>query len=205
MNRYGDKNVSCPDMEMSLWDVRKKNSLGRSVLRNAFTLSPSTILPNTLKMSLDGCLDAHRDELEKMSKIETEKVLIGSSWGGAVALHAMEQGLWDGPTIFLAPAYGTAVRKFHSSAAADAFLDAKFAAMSAKLSAESKQHCLIVHGSEDDTVDIADSRKLAAATGIELLEIQGGDHRLNDAMLEEQEGGSPARLHDLVLRVTARA
>eukprot|EP00961_Rhodomonas_salina_P129123 1739450-Rhodomonas_salina.2 len=54
---------------MSLWDVRKKNSLGRSVLRNAFTLSPSTILPNTLKMSLDGCLDAHRDELEKMSKV----------------------------------------------------------------------------------------------------------------------------------------
>ncbi len=54
----------------------------------------------------------------------------------------------------------------------------------------------------DDTVPIDDSRKLAEATGMELIEISGGDHRLN-TVLEARVDGQKPLIDELIARVTA--
>ena len=33
------------------------------------------------------------------------EVIVGSSWGGAVAVELIRRGIWRGPTLLLAPAY----------------------------------------------------------------------------------------------------
>mmetsp|Transcript_59901 Transcript_59901/g.122941 ORF Transcript_59901/g.122941 Transcript_59901/m.122941 type:complete len:248 (+) Transcript_59901:123-866(+) len=206
---YGDSNVTCPNMEMSLYRIDKANSLVRSALRNALTTAPWNLLPVALETSLDGCVEANRQPLEALQSKTGPAVLVGSSWGGAVALHAIEQGLWSGPTILMAPAYSRAVRKCYRSDAAEALLEAKYKAINDRLSDEVKRNCVILHGTEDTTIPLSDSQELSKATGIKLVEIEGGDHRLNDATLFEREQTSgpphPPLLHEFVLKLTQQS
>eukprot|EP00438_Fugacium_kawagutii_P020206 Skav207623 [mRNA] locus=scaffold1878:279206:279454:- [translate_table: standard] len=56
--------------------------------------------------------------------------------------------------------------------------------------ASSRQRVIIVHGSNDETVPIADSREMAHAIGAELIEVEGGDHRMRCLL----EGENPQLL-----------
>ena len=97
-------------------------------------------------------------------------VVVGSSFGGAIAVELIDRGLWRGPTLLLAQA---ALKLGQARRIAPGV------------------PVLLVHGLRDDVVPIEDSRALAA-TGtpslVRLVEVDD-DHRL--------EASKPALL-DLV-------
>ena len=100
------------------------------------------------------------------------EVLVGSSFGGAVALRLLRDGVWRGPTLLLAQA------------------GIKLGA--ARKLPEGVRVCL-VHGRRDDIVDPADSRKLAltGTRGLVRLEEVDDGHRLQSLV-------SSSRLAELV-------
>jgi len=86
-------------------------------------------------------------------------VLVGSSFGGAVALALLQRELYAGPTVLLAPA--------HAHFGVEARLPGQ-------------RRVIIVHGLRDDVVSIDDSRRLAAtgAPGyVDFVEVDD-EHRL---------------------------
>ena len=90
-------------------------------------------------------------------------VLVGSSFGGAIAVALLGQGVWRGPTVLLAPA-------------------------AARLDVLNRLPVgvavTVVHGVDDDVIPLADSRALAA-TGtpalVRLVEVVD-DHRLTSLL-----------------------
>lgn len=88
-------------------------------------------------------------------------VLVGSSFGGAVAVALLQRGLWQGPTLLLAQA-------------------AQRMGLPARLPAGVP--VWLVHATADDIVPVADSRALAAAGEppfVRLIEVED-DHALHD-------------------------
>jgi alpha/beta superfamily hydrolase len=87
-------------------------------------------------------------------------VLVGSSFGGAVAVALLQRGVWRGPTLLLAQA-------------------AQHFGLAPQLP---EGVCVwLVHGSGDDVVDIADSRALARSGTpglVRLIEVDD-DHSLH--------------------------
>ena len=170
------KDVVCVDMHMSLLNLRKRNGILRNILANALFTAPWNLYAWSVQKSLNGCLQCQEEELARTDA--SKGVLIGSSWGGAVAALAIAKGFWTGPTILIAPAYKLAVGKSQDP---DFSISAIYSAITQRADHPS-QRIIIVHGSEDETVPIADSREMASAIGAELLEIQGGDHRMRCLM-----------------------
>lgn len=105
----------------------------------------------------EGCIALHQARLEARQP----DVLIGSSFGGAVALALLQRGAWRGPTLLLAQAglhYGLEPRIPDGIAV------------------------LLVHALGDDVVPVDDSRKIAELnTAARLLEIED-DHALSGAV-----------------------
>lgn len=106
----------------------------------------------------ERCIRTHAAEIVRFEP----HVLVGSSFGGAVALALLQRGLWSGPTLLLAQAglrYGLPARL------------------------PPGVPVWIVHGRRDDVIDPVDSRKLAAAgdaRSVRLL-VPDDDHSLHDA------------------------
>ncbi|MCO5170733.1 MAG: hypothetical protein M9894_30770 [Planctomycetes bacterium] len=104
-------------------------------------------------------------------------VVVGSSFGGALAVVLLVRGAWAGPTLLLAQA------------------SARF---DPNLRLPDAVPALLVHGTRDDVIDIEGSRRLAR-TGtpglVRLVEVDDG-HRLG-TLLEGE------RLADLVREVAA--
>ena len=103
-------------------------------------------------------------------------VLIGSSFGGAVAVALLERGLWKGPTLLLAQA-------------------AVLYRSSARL--PENVRVLLVHAVQDSVVPIEHSRQLArsgTAALVELIECDD-DHALSQLV-------SSGRLIELVKSLT---
>lgn len=86
-------------------------------------------------------------------------VLVGSSFGGGLAVELMHRGLWSGPTVLLAPA---AKRMFgHQCLPA------------------TKARTVILHGRADEIVPVADSVELATKSPGEVqLCLVSDEHRL---------------------------
>ena len=91
------------------------------------------------------------------------EVLVGSSFGGAVAVALLERGLWRGPTLLLAQA-----------------------AVHYDPNARLPQDVTVwlVHGLRDTLLDVEDSRRLAATGSpdrVRLIEVDD-DHPLHDSV-----------------------
>ena len=103
-----------------------------------------------------GCVEVQREAIESFRP----DVLVGSSFGGAVAVALLAAGAWRGPTLLLAQA------AIHYDAAATLPPDVTV---------------WLAHGTRDELVPVAHSRQLAA-TGtpdrIRLLEMDD-DHPLH--------------------------
>lgn len=87
-------------------------------------------------------------------------LLVGSSFGGAVAVELLRRGAWSGPTLLLAQA---AVKR------------------DPNVSLPRRVPVWLVHGRDDDLIDIADSRALASRGDperVRLLEVVD-DHALH--------------------------
>jgi alpha/beta superfamily hydrolase len=87
-------------------------------------------------------------------------LIVGSSFGGAVAVRLLREGDYRGPVVLIAPA----ARKITGD---EALPDGTRAS--------------ILHGDADDVVPYADSVALArtGGPGVHLHTVVGGDHRLN--------------------------
>jgi predicted esterase len=104
-----------------------------------------------------SCVEVHAAALARFEP----DVLVGSSFGGAVAVALLERGLWRGPTLLLAQAaehYRPGVRLPEGV------------------------RVLLVHARQDTVVSLEDSRRLAQ-TGtpalVELIE-RDDDHALTE-------------------------
>jgi len=113
-----------------------------------------------------ACVALHERELA----IFAPDVLVGSSYGGAVAVALLQRGIWHGPTLLLAQA-----------------------ALRFGLSAELPQApdigpIWLVHGTRDGVVDPEDSRRLARAghpERVRLIEVDD-DHPLGASVASGQ-------------------
>lgn len=103
-------------------------------------------------------------------------VVVGSSFGGGLALLLQSEGVWTGPMVLLAPA---GARLFGLT------------------TLSTTAPVAILHGRQDDVVAVDDSKALAAnAVGDVTLRLVDDDHRLLRSVEEGLLGG----LVDLVLR-----
>ncbi|HVM96673.1 MAG TPA: hypothetical protein VMT89_09805 [Candidatus Acidoferrales bacterium] len=107
-----------------------------------------------------GCVALHAGVIESFKP----EVLVGSSFGGAVAVALLQRGVWRGPTLLLAQA-------------------AKHFGLPLELPRDVP--IWLVHGIHDDVVDIAESRELARSGSPELVKLfeVDDDHSLH-AMVE---------------------
>jgi hypothetical protein len=118
-------------------------------------------------------------------------ILIGSSWGGAVALNLIERGLWNGPTILLAPAYYAVNKVIYNNQKEKIFQFnlAKVANLKGKV--------LVYHSKNDETIPFQDSIKLCCCDKtdqnnlnmsknemIELRLLEDDGHKLNSLIVE---------------------
>jgi predicted esterase len=107
----------------------------------------------------EGCIRAQAEELARFRP----EVLVGSSFGGALAVALLQRGAWRGPTLLLAQAaahYGVPLRLPEGV------------------------RVWIVHGLRDDLVPIQESRALARTGSPELVRLfeVDDDHPLSDTV-----------------------
>jgi hypothetical protein len=111
-------------------------------------------------------------------------VVVGSSWGGAVAAELVVRGQWSGPTILLAPAIQAV---WERSARGD--VDAHNQCLR-ELADEVP--ILVFHDPSDATIAHADSVRLSEGSSIELRSVDAGGHRLM-GLLEQGSLGEAIR------------
>lgn len=131
---------------------------------------------------MNACIDIQRRALN------APDVLVGSSWGAAVAASLLALGPWRGPTVLLCPALRQIERWMYPRGPlpSSAITAAGVAERLASLPKTVKARCLIVHGTRDRVVPLEDSRWLSQRSGIRLMEIQGGSHGLGAMVTEGQ-------------------
>ena len=120
----------------------------------------------SLARSYEACVEIQRRAL----LVHQPDVVVGSSWGGAVAMELALRGHWSGPMMLLAPAFGLVARRMASTRLERDLSDLR------RLSAS--QRVVIYHDPDDDTVPIQDSERLVEGSHIELRALSAGGHRL---------------------------
>lgn len=125
-----------------------------------------------LQMNTKNLFTSTLLQLEEM-KSHPPDLIAGSSYGGMIAMLLIQMGLWQGPTLLLAPATGLLFpSRLH-------------------LPAEAK--ALIVHGESDEDVPYEHSLRIVrAAPKAQLVTIPDGSHRLQELVTAE-----PGSLRDL--------
>jgi alpha/beta superfamily hydrolase len=121
-----------------------------------FARTFEALTPPMNTSDFEGCVRQHANTLASFRP----DVLVGSSFGGAVAVALLQRGAWSGPTMLLAQA---AVRR----------------GLPVQLPAD--VHVWLVHGRQDEIIDVEDSRRLAdsSASGlVRLIEVDD-DHSLH--------------------------
>ncbi len=106
---------------------------------------------------------------KKMLKTNAIDVVVGSSFGGAVALELMRQGAWSGRTVLLCPAQRLVAQRTGRSAP--------------PLPPENAQ-VVVVHGRRDETVPLFHSRDLVKGTRATFIEVND-THRLAETATPE--------------------
>jgi predicted esterase len=186
--------VRAHDMDMGLFQINRKNSVVRMALRStevqfavgtivatiAMTRSPrgalwasaigagwyavrkDMMIGNALAKSFAACVDIQNAAIGQ----EKPDIVVGSSWGGAVAVELIRRGTWSGPTVLLAPAV-------HRVAAKTRRNDIQ------EIAQQLRGHRIIIfHDPKDDVVPFGDSEELARAAQVELRAVNAGGHRL---------------------------
>lgn len=197
--------VRAHDMDMGVLHISRKNSVVRMALRLSelqlmlgalgatlvitrsgrgalmaslmgagwYAARKDIVFGRALANSFAACTEIQRAAIDQ----EKPDLVVGSSWGGAVAVELMCTGHWNGPTILLAPAV-------HRVAAKTGRGDAQEIARQLR-----GKRIVIFHDPHDDVVPFADSEALAKEGELELRAVDGGGHRLleicNDGRLAE--------------------
>lgn len=122
-------------------------------------------LAQAFERSFERCVAVQADALLSFGP----DVLVGSSWGGAVSLELVRRGLWRGPMVLLAPAYGLVGRY---AGWADQL--AREAQIRARLSSATT----IFHDPSDSVVPCEESLRLFGDEDRRLRMVSAGGHRL---------------------------
>lgn len=158
--------------------VRWLGSLGLVVGVMSFFLLQRFVRPALMRRVFRKSVEVQRALLAA----QPVDVVLGSSFGGAVALELLHSGAWKGPTVLLCPAHR--------------LVAARGQVASPTLPADAAR-VLVVHGEQDETVPLQDSRSLVKGTAATLLEVPD-DHRLTAT-------ATPENLRAWVTRVAPRA
>lgn len=186
--------VRAHDMDMGVWQLSRKNSVVRMALRlpevqavlggalaiagtkrsprNALmaaamlgtwgALRKNVVMARALSASFAACVDIQKSAVLQ----ENPDIVIGSSWGGAVVVELMRQGIWSGRTILLAPAVQRVCQRTGQG-------DSREIARQLR-----GRRVIIYHDPTDETVPFVDSEVLANEGEFELRAVDGGGHRL---------------------------
>jgi predicted esterase YcpF (UPF0227 family) len=127
-------------------------------------LRKDLILSRSLAKSFEACVEIQQKAIQQ----EQPDIVVGSSWGGAIALELMRRGDWSGSTVLLAPALHRVWNKIGPG---------EDVAIARQLNGRSAR-TIIFHDPSDATVPFEDSVTLAQRTGFELRAVDGGGHRL---------------------------
>ena len=169
-------NVIAPDLETGVFNFNT-NSFVMSSFRNFTSLFRGSFVADVTK---DVVLGGVGVAVESISQ-EQPDIIVGSSMGGAIALEAMCRGELAAPALLLAPALGRLLKHESIEDWCHRFRNQNNA-----------HSILVVHGVKDDVVDISHSRKLCELIGADLIEVEEGDHSLNDYLLDgySRSGGA---------------
>lgn len=187
---------------MSIWRPDKANSVLAHAARNLFGGWPSTLIQRAMRSSMDGCLDAQVATLSG-----NPMLVVASSWGGAIATLALATGAWSGPTVLLAPAYAKAIDTVGGPTTPDRAPQRVYEAIRDRLTEEQRANIIIIHGTEDGTVPFENSVEFAETAGLKLITVDGGDHRLNNFVLDQnnvtknEEADEPPLLQRVIEQV----
>lgn len=121
--------------------------------------------PERWEYPYPGYDEAFRVPMERARQaISAEtRLVIGSSFGGAVLLRLLHEGGWSGPSIFMA---GAGLK------------------LTPHRTLPEGVRCLLIHGLYDDVVPLADASELAATSpAAELWEVDDG-HRLASTLTD---------------------
>jgi hypothetical protein len=157
---------SGPGGAKALWLKERYGALtpdlqtGEVIRRREQALKEGKIIPGghpELAKVLSGPLSRAREALSPAPDL-----VLGSSFGGALLLALLNEGLWTGPSLFLA---GAGLR------------------LTPYTSLPEGTRAILIHGRDDDVVPPQDSRALAATGGpqVQLWEV-GDGHRLQSTL-----------------------
>ena len=106
----------------------------------------------------DTCYEIAKAELEKMSP----DLVVGSSFGGGILLKLVTEGLWTGPSLFLAQA-----------------------GVHYKISDTLPENipCVLIHGAKDKVIDIRDSERLAHSSNAAKMVVLPNDSHALESLL----------------------
>ena len=136
----------------------------------AAAVAAALFLPAAVEASVVDTLAIAEAELAR----RPPDVLVGSSWGGALAALCVHRGSWDGPILLLAPAGQRISRRCVPGSVLAAQLCAPLPAPT---------RALVIQGSRDGTVPLADSQALCKNLPPTALRIRKGDcHALRSLM-----------------------
>ncbi len=136
-----------------------------------------------ISQSFERCVQI---QAEAVQQVQPE-IVVGSSWGGAVAAELLIRGVWQGPSILLAPAVERVCQRMGDDDVQSKLQNLKRCAAQAPV--------LVFHDPADAVVPHADSLRLEREAGVELRSVDAGGHRLLD-LLRRQELG--AAIHALL-------
>jgi hypothetical protein len=137
-----------------------------------------------LRLSYEACIAIQREAIER----HAPDVLLGSSWGGAVAIELVARGHWRGPTVLLAPAFHRVARGLGWHAIEPELAHLRALAASRPV--------IVFHDPDDDTVPFADSVALTRGSAIRLERVSAGGHRLMGLLEDGSLAATLRRLAD---------
>lgn len=142
-----------------------------------------SLFREAITQSFERCVQIQAAAVQQVKP----EIVVASSWGGAVAGELLTRGIWQGPSILLAPAIERVCARM-----ADDGMQPKLHKL--KRCAE-RAPVLVFHDPTDTVVPHADSLRLERDAGVELRSVDAGGHRLLD-LLRRQELG--AAIHELL-------
>lgn len=121
----------------------------------------------------DLCLQQQEEAIKQFEP----DVIVGSSFGGAIAIRLLQMGKWKGPTVLLAHAF--------------MFMKQKNPGLNIDMNLPDNIPIVLIHGTKDDVVPIEHSResaKMGTPGMVELIELDDGhslDGTIDSGVLAE--------------------
>jgi predicted alpha/beta hydrolase family esterase len=194
--------VIAPNLMTKTWDM-ETNSIFTQAVRNLPYLLVGEWYTRICGSMLDGAAAIAEDVIVRCKP----DIVVASSMGGATALELIARGVIKVPTLLLAPAlkkmklgggdtalvskgmiasimdpwYETIRKQILTTSADSVGDDGSLAGRSTDFP------IIVVHGDNDATINLEDSVELCARINAELVTVSGGDHRMNDYLLDGAE------------------